>query len=81
VKKLAVVAVVLVGIGIAASRLGAKCRNMDWEKAFEAMPDNAPPKWMFNNVRAIRENTERIIEVLEGSASEAGRQAQRTTPE
>ena len=29
------------------------------------MPDNAPPKWIFTNVTAIRENTERILELLE----------------
>jgi len=29
------------------------------------MPDNAPPKWMFANIGAIRDNTERIIELLE----------------
>jgi hypothetical protein len=45
---------------------------VDWEKAFEAMPDNAPPKWMFRNITAIRENTERIIELLERSAPPEG---------
>jgi hypothetical protein len=81
VKKLATAGIVVVGIGIVASRLGAKCRNMDWEKVFEAMPDNAPPKWMFRNITAIRENTEQIIELLEGLATDAGREAQPTTPE
>ena len=33
------------------------------------MPDNAPPKWMFNNISAIRTNTERIIELLEGETA------------
>jgi hypothetical protein len=28
------------------------------------MPDTAPPKWMFLNITAIRENTERILERL-----------------
>ncbi len=31
----------------------------------ERMPENAPPKWMFRNVSAIRKNTERILELLE----------------
>jgi len=22
-------------------------QNLDWEKRFERMPENAPPKWMF----------------------------------
>ena len=29
------------------------------------MPDNAPPKWMFRNITTIRENTDRILEILE----------------
>jgi hypothetical protein len=46
---------------------------MDWKQAFAAMPDTAPPKWMFRNITAIRENTGRVIELLEGSATGAGR--------
>ena len=38
----------------------------------ERMPDNAPPKWVFNNVSAIRENTERILEVLESRPTSSG---------
>lgn len=29
------------------------------------MPENAPPKWMFRNISAIRENTEGILQLLE----------------
>ena len=29
------------------------------------MPDNAPPKWAFQNISAIRENTDRILELLD----------------
>jgi hypothetical protein len=68
-KKLVIAAGVLIGVGLAARRLGAKLQSMDWEQAFAAMPDNAPPKWMFGNITAIRENTERIIELLEGSGA------------
>ena len=32
------------------------------------MPENAPPKWMFTNITAIRANTDRILQVLEGQA-------------
>jgi hypothetical protein len=39
--------------------------NIDWEKKLDAMPDNAPPKWMVRNITAIRENTDRILELLE----------------
>ena len=34
------------------------------------MPDNAPPKWMFNNISEIRNNTERIIELLESRVAD-----------
>ena len=42
---------------------------VDWEQRIAAMPDNAPPKWMFNNVTAIRENTERILDLVGGAPS------------
>jgi hypothetical protein len=29
------------------------------------MPENAPPKWIFRNISAIRENTDRILQLLE----------------
>lgn len=54
-----------VGLGVLAWRFGQKMQTVDWEKRFEAMPDNAPPKWMFRNITAIRENTDRILELLE----------------
>ncbi len=46
----------------------------------ERMPDTAPPKWMFRNIGAIRENTDRILELLEDNrvplpAEEPGRAA------
>jgi len=64
-KKLLVWAAVVVGLGIAVKRLGPKMQNVDWEKKFAAMPDNAPPKWMFRNISAIRDNTDRILQLLE----------------
>jgi hypothetical protein len=39
--------------------------GFDFEKLIERMPENAPPKWMFRNISAIRENTERILQLLE----------------
>jgi hypothetical protein len=50
--------------------LVGKCGRFDWESMFERMPETAPPKWMFRNITAIRENTDRILERLEGA--EAG---------
>ncbi|MGE5289065.1 MAG: hypothetical protein ACM3ML_18095 [Micromonosporaceae bacterium] len=50
-------------------------RNIDWEKRLEAMPDNAPPKWMFRNIAAIRDNTDRILELLESGRAGPAEQA------
>ena len=41
------------------------CGGFDFEKMIERMPEDAPPKWMFRNISAIRANTERILELLE----------------
>jgi hypothetical protein len=64
-KKVLAFAGMFVGLGVLAKLLGPRMQNVDWEKRFEAMPDNAPPKWFFRNITAIRENTERILAVLE----------------
>ena len=34
------------------------------ERRFEEAPEDFPPKWMFINISAIRENTERILDAL-----------------
>ena len=65
-KKLLILVAVLVGVGVLVKRFAPDLGTIDWEKKFEAMPDNAPPKWMFRNITAIRENTDRILVVLEG---------------
>jgi hypothetical protein len=71
VKKTLIVVAVLAGVGLLARRVAPKLGNVDWEKKLESMPDNAPPKWMFRNIAAIRENTERIIALLEGQPDES----------
>jgi hypothetical protein len=48
-----------------ARRAARGCGSFDFEKMIERMPENAPPKWMFRNITAIRKNSERIIELLE----------------
>ncbi len=63
-RKALVFAAVAIGLVLAAKRFAPKMQDIDWEKRFERMPDSAPPKWMFNNIRAIRENTDRILELL-----------------
>ncbi len=74
---LAVADAMLVGLGMLARRFGPKRGNIDREKRFEAMPDNSPPKWMFRNITAIRENTDRILELLESGRAEPVRQPRR----
>ena len=74
-KKALAVAAVLVVLGVLARRFGPKMPAIDWEKKLEAMPDNAPPKWMFRNITAIRENTDRILQLLESGGAEPARQA------
>jgi hypothetical protein len=64
-KKFLVAAAVLIGIAVVAKLLGPKLPNIDWEKRFESMPDDAPPKWMFRNISEIHDNTDRILELLE----------------
>lgn len=36
-----------------------------WKRKLEEAPDDFPPKWMFLNMSAIREQTERIVKMLE----------------
>jgi hypothetical protein len=71
-KKALVSAAVLAGLAVLGRLLGSKMQNIDWEKRFAALPDNAPPKWMFRNITAIRENTDRILKLLESERSGSG---------
>jgi hypothetical protein len=70
-KKFIVAVAVLVGVGYLAKRLAPKLGDVDWEQRFAAMPDNAPPKWMFRNISEIHDNTDRILELLEDRGQEA----------
>jgi hypothetical protein len=80
-KKLLVFIAVVVGVGVVVKRFAPHLGQIDWERKFEAMPDNAPPKWMFNNIGAIRTNTERIIELLEAETARPEPQLiERSTP-
>ena len=64
-KKAVAVAAVLAGLAMLVRRFGPKMRAIDWEKRVEAMPGNTRPKWMFRNITDIRENTQRIIDLLD----------------
>ena len=59
----------VVGAALVASQCASRCRRVDIEQKIERMPDNAPRKWMFSNIGAIRENTDRILELLEREGS------------
>jgi hypothetical protein len=37
----------------------------------ERMPEDTPPKWMFRNISAIRENTDRILALLDEHEDDA----------
>jgi hypothetical protein len=65
-KKIIVAVAVLVGVGFVVKRFAPRFGDVDWEQRFAAMPDNAPPKWIFRNISEIHDNTERILEMLEG---------------
>ena len=74
-KKVVAVAEVLAVLGVLAGRLGPEVRNVDWEKRLEAMPGNARPKSMFRNITAIRENTDKILRLLQSGQPETARDA------
>jgi hypothetical protein len=60
-----IVGAAALGAVLLARRLTHRCGGFDFERIVERMPENAPPKWMFRNISAIRDNTERILELLE----------------
>ncbi len=66
-KKLLIIGGAVAGAAVLAIRFAPSCGRIDFEQMIERMPENAPPKWMFTNITAIRQNTERILEVLDAS--------------
>ena len=63
--------IVVVGLALVTGAALARrhLSEMDFGKVIEGMPDDAPPKWMFRNIGAIRANTERILELMEQTPS------------
>ena len=57
-------AVVVAAVVAAVGRRKAK-GGFDFEQMIQKMPEGAPPRWAYENVTAVRKNTERIIELLE----------------
>ncbi len=62
--KALIVGAAFVGAVVLAKRHALSRDGFDIERFIERMPDNAPPKWAFNNISAIRKNTDRILEIL-----------------
>ncbi len=56
---------VIIGAVVLAKRYALDRNGLDFERVIERMPDKAPPKWVFQNVSAIRQNTDRILELLD----------------
>jgi hypothetical protein len=67
-------AVLAVGVGAAflAKSLASKRGGRDFGQMIERMPEGSPPRWVFDNVTAIRKNTDRILELLEGKPTSSG---------
>ena len=64
-KKALIIGAAIAGAALLAKRFAPKMQGIDWEQRIAAMPDTAPPKWMFTNIKAIRDNSDRILELLE----------------
>ena len=62
-KKVAPLVLIAGGVAVLARKLGPQMKSsMDWGRIIERMPDDAPPKWMINNITALREEHERILD-------------------
>ena len=74
-RKALIIVGAIVGFALLARRAARMCGGVNFSEMIERMPEDAPPKWMFRNISAIRENTDRILEKLEGeSAPEVDRE-------
>jgi hypothetical protein len=74
-KRLLLVGATVIGAGVCARRSARGHGGFDFEQMIERMPENAPPKWMFRNISAIRANTERILELLDTERAPTGERA------
>lgn len=62
-KKVIPVVLIAGGAAVMARKFGPQMESsMDWGQMIERMPDDAPPKWMFNNITALREEHERVLQ-------------------
>ena len=77
-KRLLLIGGAVLGAGVCARRCARGHGGFDFERMLERMPENAPPKWMFRNISAIRDNTERILKLLESEDRAEADQPART---
>jgi hypothetical protein len=75
-KRLLLVGAAVAGVAFMARRGARGCGS--FESMIERMPENAPPKWMFRNINAIRDNTEQILKLLESERTPAETEDVRT---
>jgi hypothetical protein len=68
-KKALAIAATLAGAALIVKALASGAGRADFAERIAAMPDTAPPKWIFNNVTAIRANTDRILALLDEQKS------------
>jgi hypothetical protein len=77
-KRLLLFGTVAVGGALCARRVARGCGAIDFTTMIERMPENAPRKWLFRNISAIRESTDRILELLETERTPASGEHVRT---
>lgn len=63
--------VAILGGGMLVLRLFGPKLSGRMDRMMEEAPDDFPPKWMYLNITAIRENTERILETLDKDEAES----------
>ena len=73
-KRSVILGAAALGVALFARRAARGCGGFDFEQMIERMPENAPPKWMFRNITTIRQNTERILALLESERTPAPRE-------
>jgi hypothetical protein len=54
---------IAVAVGVV-KLLAPRIGGTDWQERLQKMPDDFPPKMLFNNIKAIREDTDRILKKL-----------------
>lgn len=61
-KKVLPLVLAIGGAVVVTRKFGSQTESsMDWRQIIERMPDDAPPKWMYHNITALREEQERIV--------------------